>query len=445
MGNRFQAALAFTIAAAGTIVAYFTSGVWLWLGGSACFGGGLVCTVRLAALALPRSGLRVGAVSANIWLLCATLGMTAMAAEAWLAASEPDRAQPTPVAATPVPIATPALIAPDTTGQERWRHFYTPEAEAAWKVRQGYLTMPPAWEVRYVQVPGATTAFYWHGALHVKDNRGMRFTGPVSAKQPGVFRIAVFGDSLTYGDGVEQAFTYPSLLAKELGARGPIEVINYGHDGWQSEDILNGMRDLLPESRPDLVLYGVCLNDFLKSGMGQYSTLKAYSFPLPSNLKYHIIKRTRLGKLLDDSYDRLLRTIRLRVDFYDDILGNIAGYQERFSKDVAAMNTLVTGLGLPPIVGMVLDQYPHVGGRGQKIATIAETSMRNGGMDVIPTDDYYRVHDGIVYRVSAWEGHPDERAHAIFADLFYAHLIQRPDLGRCLSQSGQAPLARCAN
>jgi hypothetical protein len=96
-----------------------------------------------------------------------------------------------------------------------------------------------------------------------------------------------------------------------------VEVINRDHNGFQSEDILGVLRQFLPVLDPDLVVYAVCLNDFLPSGQGQYA---AYAFPFPADWKKYFLERTHLARLFDDAYQSLLLALDLRWDFFDDIL-----------------------------------------------------------------------------------------------------------------------------
>jgi len=48
-----------------------------------------------------------------------------------------------------------------------------------------------------------------------------------------------------------------------------VEVINLGAPGLQSEDVLQVLKKFHPVLKPDLVVYGICLNDFLESMQGQ--------------------------------------------------------------------------------------------------------------------------------------------------------------------------------
>ncbi len=84
--------------------------------------------------------------------------------------------------------------------------------------------------------------------------------------------------------------------------------------------------------------------------------------------------------------------------------------QHRFARDVARMNQLVTASGLAPVVALTLDRRPRTDSSGYGIAQVAEKYLQNAGMDVIGMAPYYRRFEGHSFRLSRWEGHPNEIA-----------------------------------
>ncbi|OGB95520.1 MAG: hypothetical protein A2Z31_05050 [candidate division NC10 bacterium RBG_16_65_8] len=170
----------------------------------------------------------------------------------------------------------------------------------------------------------------------------------------------------------------------------------------------------MPILQPDLVFYGVCLNDFLPSGIGEYSSNRAYRVPLPHG--DHFARHTLTGKLLERQYDVLLMRWGLRDDFYGDILRDFNSYQTRFAGDVRAMSDYVRTQGLPPLVAMVLSQYPNTQARGYQVILAAERHLRAAGMSLIPSDYIPRNDGRMDWYVSRWEGHPNAKAHRAFAE-----------------------------
>jgi GDSL-like Lipase/Acylhydrolase family len=291
---------------------------------------------------------------------------------------------------------------------------------------QSALIMPPAWQKRdLAKLPG-TDPYMWHGVLHEIDANDMRREEPFPPRDPARFRIIVVGDSLTYGEGIDAYWTYPAQLERVLARDFQVEVLNLGVRGYGSEDIRDLLQRVLPELEPDLVVYGVCLNDFLERGGTQQDPPTL----LPRKLIKILTKRTRVGLLFDERSAALLRMLGFTPDFYGDLLANFSARYRRFGSDVAAMNDLVMGSGLPPMIAMVLDQGPRLGGRGQQLALAAERQLRAAGIETVPSEDFYRRYDGRSFRVSRWEGHPNEEAHAIWASELAATIRRRPELAR---------------
>ncbi|HWT80952.1 MAG TPA: hypothetical protein VN648_19355, partial [Candidatus Methylomirabilis sp.] len=102
----------------------------------------------------------------------------------------------------------------------------------------------------------------------------------------------------------------------------------------------------------------------------------------------------------------------------------------RFGRDVKAMNALVLQAGLPPLAAMVLDNYLDPTGKSFAVGQVAERLMAAGGIHVIPSEPYIRQHAGHMqdWRVSPWEGHPNEQANRVYATEFARGLEQLPAL-----------------
>ena len=68
------------------------------------------------------------------------------------------------------------------------------------------------------------------------------------------------------------------------------------------------------------------------------------------------------------------------------------------------MNKFVTDHGLPPVITMVLEQFPGYQERSHHITKVAEEYLKKAGMDVIETKEYYRLFSGRNFQVSLWGG-----------------------------------------
>ena len=80
--------------------------------------------------------------------------------------------------------------------------------------------------------------------------------------EAGVYRIAVIGDSLTYGQGIKDDERLTSLLEERLNANSrQHEVLNFGWSGHETEHQLETLKDLVLPLDPDFLLLQWFPND----------------------------------------------------------------------------------------------------------------------------------------------------------------------------------------
>ncbi len=92
------------------------------------------------------------------------------------------------------------------------------------------------------------------------------FRGPSVAKEKpaGVYRIIALGDSFTYGTGVDDQDTWPTLLERELRSLAPdrpVEVLNWGVPAYNTRQEIALLNYRGPAYQPDLVLLCCYVND----------------------------------------------------------------------------------------------------------------------------------------------------------------------------------------
>ena len=375
----------------GSMATAATSGTVLWLLG---FAGLIVAlfalrdAIRILA-ALLGTERKVGWMT-NVAVIVGTVGVWVAGFEAYLGWLESSAIRVQASAAStskqPASVAAPEKTEDGNTPAKELpipfhnREFaLPPDLREEMKRRNDLLSLPQEWERKRIEVAGARWAYSWHGIDHIHDdNNFRRLIGRFPEKRAGTMRVVVVGDSMTYGAGIREEWTYTAQLERAMQKHFRIEFFNLGVNGHQSEDILKVIERIVPSLKPDLVIYGVCYNDFLPSGIGQYQ--HEYRVPLPQWLKDFLTERTRFARFLSDNYASMLTLVGFSMDFHDDILKDFNGYQRRFAADVKRMNVFVRAHGLPPVVGMALDQDVHVGGKGHQISQTAEGSCERLGL-----------------------------------------------------------------
>lgn len=107
--------------------------------------------------------------------------------------------------------------------------------------------------------PGFTTLYKGFETSFNSDGyRGPEFP----AREEGVLRVALVGDSFTYGTAVAFEDTLGEQLERELAARGvPAQVLNFGVPGYGAQNVAAVVEHRALPLDPDVVLYVFYSND----------------------------------------------------------------------------------------------------------------------------------------------------------------------------------------
>ena len=134
-----------------------------------------------------------------------------------------------------------------------------------------------------------------------------QFRSPeIGPHRPGVVRVAVIGDSFTEGMGVKEEDTYARVLHRLLntGAEsGHWEVFNCGRRGYDFP-ALHDLFETVLSLQPDVVIYGMVLNDAVRSEA--FQARQAY-------LNDWILDR---GRMVRDEDEGRLRPLDLRLSAF---------------------------------------------------------------------------------------------------------------------------------
>lgn len=116
----------------------------------------------------------------------------------------------------------------------------------------------------YELVPGISAEF--NGAPARINSQGMRGNEPLSEEEGPVIRIALLGDSYTFGYGVRDEETLDSLLENKLrsnfSSQGHrIDVLNFSVAGYAMKDQASVLQYKVLDWNPRLIVIGYYLND----------------------------------------------------------------------------------------------------------------------------------------------------------------------------------------
>ena len=82
---------------------------------------------------------------------------------------------------------------------------------------------------------------------------------PAGVRQPASGKLLFLGDSVTFGFGVPAEDSFPFVLGDRLERNG--DITNAAAPGYNLGQIVGILREQLARRRPEIIVYGLCLND----------------------------------------------------------------------------------------------------------------------------------------------------------------------------------------
>lgn len=256
------------------------------------------------------------------------------------------------------------------------------------------------------------------GAIHIN---AAGFRGPAfsDAKAPGTYRIAVVGDSFTYGNGVRQQDRYSELLQAELPPH--VEVLNFGQPGANTPEHLKLVQELLPRVHPDFVLLQWYVNDVEDDD----STSRPSFVPLMPVRSWHnfLNDASALYTVANMQWAETQVALGMTSSYADYLKRRLGDPNSEDSvRDRGLLNELIATCqraGVP--VGIVLfpdtassmaADYPF----GYLHERVLATCDQQGLTCVDLRDDFSKVKERQSLWASRLDHHPSARANAIAAE-----------------------------
>ena len=226
-------------------------------------------------------------------------------------------------------------------------------------------------EIPYVHKPNLVQAQARGLAIINTDSLGLRaMTGGAvyGAKQAGEYRIAIVGDSFTFGEGIQRTEdTFAHVLETRLNHKqaSNVRVFNYGTSAYSVKEMTAVLKSRMLAIEPDLVLLAIIPTDF---NLSRTPTIDDSGYLIDQNLSLipsmaqHILRGIHLMYVLRD--------IALRFSHRFDIIEILSRgelpesyrYIQQF-KDIAEQHSLAYAILLLPWVpwGAFPNQLAHDG------------------------------------------------------------------------------------
>jgi|GEM_PF-287926 len=279
------------------------------------------------------------------------------------------------------------------------------------------------------------------------NSHGMRDGDVARQKAGGVFRIAVVGDSLTYGWRVaiedcyvkklEALLNEKSARARETAAEGKgFEVLNFGVSGYNTEQELIVLREKVLGFEPDLVIVGFVPNDILFS-----TSVEAIVFAKGDPAFGRQAREA--AKLLDEYTPRKARDvlppwlawsklIRLAWQSVEnarkgDFLLNYYRNEERWAaleNALREIKALLDEKEIPVFVALIPEDYRILFNKGRdEIHKKLTAALREIGFPYIDLVHEYEGHSVEDLIINDQDPHPNAYGHTIAAQAIHQALV----------------------
>lgn len=255
------------------------------------------------------------------------------------------------------------------------------------------------------------------------DYRGPEFADDTP---PGIYRVAVMGDSFTYGNGVHEAQRFSNLVGEAVRDRG-IEVLNFGFPGNNWKEHVATLERRVLRLRPDFVLLQWGINDV---ELDEHVAGRPSVPPLVTNRDWHewLHETSALYTMLNAQWVRLRVRRAMEGDTYDRYLTRLYGdpssggarqaetLMRRFLALCRERHAAVGVVLFPDAAVSLGPDYPYQFLHDRVAAICADAAVPC--VDLLP--DYRRVPDRFALWVTPLDAHPSALANRIAADAVLA-------------------------
>lgn len=208
---------------------------------------------------------------------------------------------------------------------------FDPQEVAGWGERPSLEPHPDfGWRLR----PSTQTRLRWEGYDYTVDANSLGFPGPeyAAAKPPGTLRIFTVGDAYTSAEGVDTPFAWPRLLEDRLRIAlptQPVQVMNFAITGYGPEQTAAVLREFVPRYRPDVIIYGFFVNEYLDVLMSNRQFQGLIGFGQPESGVWAFLHLPHLRKYLRSRIrDPLVELARETPNPHGYFLGNFSALEK---------------------------------------------------------------------------------------------------------------------
>lgn len=255
-----------------------------------------------------------------------------------------------------------------------------------------------------------------------RNSLGFREREIVMPPRKDVYRIAVVGDSLTYGQGLLAEARMTNLLQERLDPTATkIEILNFGRPGAETIDQLEILHSAVLPIEPDFILLQWYLNDL--EGHDKSGRPRGYRL-IPSDTLHEMLwRRSALYVVAQIAYDKARRSLGsdrtyaeyLSARFSDPASPDLVDYLETLSEFIETAKSAGAEVGMllyPRVPDYREGHYVH----GYLHDHILRACATHQITCVDLRDALFAVEDNAALAVNRLDAHPSTLANRIMAD-----------------------------
>lgn len=232
-------------------------------------------------------------------------------------------------------------------------------------------------------------------------------------KSEDVFRVVLIGDSFTMPSGVDVEDSFHSILEDKL-KKSPsgidYQFINFAVGGYNLRQYLASIKFKATEYDPDLIIVGFCAaNDHLISRRNKKfkHRVKPITYPFFQSFVFKTLKPT---------LKRTLKRIISNRRDNDDVVPFSKRQKEYISNIFVEMNAYSKENNVPIIIMHLSIRY------NKAYANELENLVVESGLNFVDVSLPFAGKDIREYVIYPIDGHPNGKAHRIFAEELYSYL-----------------------
>ena len=236
--------------------------------------------------------------------------------------------------------------------------------------------------------------------------------------------IAAVGDSFTWGQGLSSSeLRFSDRLDEMLGSQ--VEIVNFGHGGYNTRDLVERVLPVVAEIQPDVVVYFYLSND-IHDGIGmanpqpkersKWGHRLLVGLPVYNFLYWKVLAAFEFRNEAKRGYDALYSRYQDPVNFADhekDL--------KKFAEAVRAMGATPVAVNLP---------FPHLWSDAspelrQEIISKVVAALEESGMPTLDLSDLEGQYPVGEFEVNSMDAHPSAVVHQAIADKVEPWLRER--------------------